>query len=219
MTLPVAPLRARVVQKRRVSMAALEPVRAQPDWIDMMRRTAAGDHAALAELYDASSHLVFGLALRILGDRDTAEEAVVDVYAQAWREAKNYDAARGTACAWLMTLARSRSIDILRSQRRERATDPLESAGDVEASTPDPEAATSDAERHRFVHGAMNSLSSEQREAIELAYFAGLSHSEIAARLGQPLGTVKTRIRLGMMRLREVLGHLRAPAWAVEGRN
>ena len=183
----------------------------------MMQRTAAGDHAGLAELYDMSSHLVFGLALRILGDRDTAEDAVVEVYAQAWREAKNFDASRGTPCSWLMTLTRSRAIDILRSQKRDRAMDPLESAGDVEASTPGPEAATADAERHRFVRGALNRLSADQREAIELAYFTGLSHSEIAARLGEPLGTVKTRIRLGMIRMREVLGHLATPAWAVGG--
>ena len=116
-----------------------------------------------------------------------------------------------------MTITRSRAIDILRSRKRERVTDPLEAAGDIEASTPDPESATADAERHRFVRGALTNLSDDQREAIELAYFAGLSHSEIATRLGQPLGTIKTRIRLGMMRMRELLGHLAAPALAVSG--
>jgi RNA polymerase sigma-70 factor (ECF subfamily) len=183
----------------------------------MVRRAAAGDQAALAELYDATSHLVFGLALRILGDHGEAEDAVVEVYAQAWRTAHTFDPSRGTPCSWLLTLARSRAIDMLRARKRERATDPIESAGDVQAATPTPEEATGDAERHRFVHRAMAQLSVEQREAIELAYFSGLSHTEIAMQLGQPLGTIKTRIRLGMMRLRESLGHLSGAVTAASG--
>lgn len=182
------------------------------DWGVLVQRTAAGEQAALAELYDRSCHLVFGLALRILADRAAAEDAVVETYSQAWREAKAYDVQRGTASAWLLTLARCRAIDMLRSRKRERATDPLESAGDVPSAMPNPEESVGSAERDRFVRHALLGLSSEQREAIELAYFGGLSHTEIAARLSQPLGTVKTRIRLGMMRLRELLGHLATPA-------
>ena len=183
----------------------------------MVRRTAAGDHAALAELYDASSHLVFGLALRILGDRSEAEDAVVEVYTQAWRNAHTYDPSRGSPCSWLLTLARSRAIDMLRSRKRERATDPIESAGDVQADTPNPEEVTADTERQRFVRRALEALNTEQRVAIELAYFSGLSHTEIAMQLGQPLGTIKTRIRLGMIRLRESLGHLSGPVMAASG--
>lgn len=200
-----------VVQTHAVSVVPAAKESSGPDWNALIQRVVGGDHQALAEIYDASSHLVFGLALRILSDRDAAEDIVIEVYSQAWRTAAAFEPQRGSVCSWLLTLARSRAIDLLRSHKRERATDPLESAGDVEASTPDPESATADAERFRFVRGAIEKLSAEQREVIELAYFTGLSQSEIAARLGQPLGTVKTRVRLAMMHLRDLLGHLTAP--------
>lgn len=216
---PIAPVRIRVVETPSVSTDHSQSMRAEPDWSGLVRRTAAGDHTGLAELYDATSQLVFGLALRILGDRNEAEDVVVEVYTQAWRSAHTYDASRGTPCSWLLTLTRSRAIDMLRSRKRERASDPLEAANDVQTDTPNPEDATADAERHRFVRRAIEGLSTEQREAIELAYFSGLSHTEIAMQLGQPLGTIKTRIRLGMMRLRELLGHLSGPVMAVSGDN
>ena len=155
--------------------------------------------------------MVFGLALRILGDRDAAEDAVVEVYTQAWKDAKTYDPRRGTAASWLLTLTRSRAIDILRARRRDDLADPIESASDIRAATPDPEEASTIAERQRLVRGALSGLNLEQRQAIELAYFSGLSHTEIALKLGQPLGTIKTRIRLGMLRMRELLDHLAPP--------
>ena len=184
----------------------------EADWAALMQRAASGDHVALAELYDASSPMVFGLALRILGDRDAAEDAVVEVYAQAWRDAKSFDSRRGTPASWLLTLTRSRAIDMRRSRRHDQSADPLESAAEVRSAAPDPEEASSAAEQRRFVRGALGGLKSEQREAIELAYYSGLSHTEIAVKLGQPLGTIKTRIRLGMMRMRELLDHLGASA-------
>jgi len=168
---------------------------------------ASGDHAAMAELYDATSSIVYGLAVRILDDRNTAEDAVIEVYAQAWREAKNFDPTRATPSGWLLMMARSRAIDLRRAHRRDETTDPLESAADLHSNLPTPEDANADAERHRFVRQALTSLSHDQREAIELAYFSGLSHTEISMKLGQPLGTIKTRIRLGMMQLRELLLH------------
>ncbi len=179
--------------------------RAAHDWTELVRRVGAGEHSAVAELYDATSHLVFGLALRVLGDRALAEDAVVEVYAQVWRQAASYDPGRGTAISWLLTPMRSRAIDMARVRSRERATEPLEAASEVPSASPGPEATTVAAERSRFVRAALASLSADQRELIELAYFSGLSHSEIAARLDQPLGTVKTRIRAGMTRLRELL--------------
>jgi RNA polymerase sigma-70 factor (ECF subfamily) len=110
-----------------------------------------------------------------------------------------------------------RAIDLVRARKRDQSTDPIESANHVYSDKPSPEEATADAERHRFVRRALISLKADQREAIELAYFSGLSHTEIAARLGQPLGTIKTRIRLGMTQLREVLDHLvLAPMAATE---
>lgn len=212
----VAPWGRRVLSSRTVPPANVpaESLRADPDWIGLIRQASAGDQTALAEFYDLTSHMVFGLALRILGQREAAEDTVIEVYAQAWREAKAYDPQRGTPCSWLLNLTRSRAIDLLRSRNRDRATDPLEAASEVQDGTPDPEEATADAERRRFVRGALGHLTADQREAIELAYFSGLSHTEIAEQLGQPLGTVKTRIRLGMMRMRELLGHLTSPAMA-----
>jgi RNA polymerase sigma-70 factor (ECF subfamily) len=162
----------------------------------------------MAELYDASSARVFGLALRILGDRNAAEDAVVEVYAQAWRDASSFDARRGNVRTWLMTLARSRAIDILRSRKREPTSYPLEAASEVHSGGPGPEEQSSELQRRNYVRAALDSLRPEQRETIELAYFSDFSHSEIASKLGQPLGTIKTRIRLGMMALRELLEHM-----------
>jgi RNA polymerase sigma-70 factor (ECF subfamily) len=173
----------------------------------MIRRVAEGDQSAVGELYDATSRLVYGLALRILSDAGAAEEVTIDVFAQVWRQAASYDPRRGTPSAWLLTLARSRAIDRLRSGAQERRrAEPLEV---VEATQPSsgesPEESAAEAERRALVRSALDALPREQREVIELAYFGGLSHSEIAARLDQPLGTVKTRIRLAMGRLRDSL--------------
>jgi RNA polymerase sigma-70 factor (ECF subfamily) len=167
---------------------------------------ADGDHSALTTLYDSTSRLVFGLILRVVTDRSSAEEVLLDVYTQVWRQASTYDAKRGAPLAWLMTIARTRGIDRLRSGRHEHQhKESLDAIGEVTASTASPEADTVSAERRQLVRSALDTLSAEQREVIELAYYSGLSHSEIALRLGQPLGTVKTRTRLGMMKLRDML--------------
>jgi RNA polymerase sigma-70 factor (ECF subfamily) len=176
-------------------------------WGGLIEQTARGDASALAALYDGTSALVNGLALRILQDPGAAEEVTHDVYLQVWRQASRYDAARGAPLAWLLTLARSRAIDRHRAgagQRRE--SEPLAAAVAFAAPGPCPEESSAAAERARLVRGALADLAADQRKTIELAYFGGLSHAEIAATLGEPLGTVKTRIRLGMMRLREALG-------------
>mgnify|MGYP003877208377 CR=1 FL=1 len=177
----------------------------------LVRRLAAGDQAAMAEFYDQTHQMVYGLALRVLADAHAAEDVMVEVYAQAWRQAGEFDASRGSPSAWLLTMTRSRAIDARRARGRDRATEPLEMALNVGAAAPGPEALTVAAERHRFVHGALAHLSVELRQLIDLAYFGGLSHSEIAAQLGQPLGTVKTRIRSAMMQLRDRLAPLNAP--------
>jgi RNA polymerase sigma-70 factor (ECF subfamily) len=178
------------------SLAALEP---RPDDLGgLIERTANGEEAALAALYDATASLVNGLALRVLGDRGSAEEVTGDVYLQVWRQAVRYDGTRGAPLAWLLTLTRSRAIDRLRTGASQRArTAPIEAALRV---------ASAVRQRRQVVRSALTHLPAEQRRAIELAYFEGLSHSEIAATLGEPLGTVKTRVRLGMIRLRESLG-------------
>lgn len=177
--------------------------------ISVVQKIAQGDQAALAALYDSTNRLAYGLILRVLGDASSAEEVLLDVYTQIWRQAANYDTSRGGPLAWLMTIARSRAIDRLRSgwQDRQRK-EPLDLLNDRETEAVSPEENTVAAERQKFVRAALGSLSPEQREVIELAYYGGLSHSEIAIKLNQPLGTVKTRTRLGMMKLREALAPL-----------
>ncbi|HYV05599.1 MAG TPA: sigma-70 family RNA polymerase sigma factor [Blastocatellia bacterium] len=175
------------------------------DWTTLIRNSARGDQSALGELYDATSRLVFGLVLRIVGDRASAEEVLLDVYTQAWRQAANYDEARGAPLAWLMTIARSRAIDRIRSSKHDQQKDPLDAVAEISDREPSPEQATVDSERRQLVRAALETLPAEQREVLELAYYSGLSHSEIASRLGQPLGTVKTRTRLAMIKLRDML--------------
>lgn len=182
--------------------------------ISVVQRIAKGDQAALAALYDSTNRLAYGLILRVLGDASSAEEVLLDVYTQIWRQAANYDIGRGSPLAWLMTIARTRAIDRLRSgwQDRQRK-EPLDLLNDKETGAASPEEATVASERQKFVRQALSSLSPEQREVIELAYYAGLSHSEIATKLNQPLGTVKTRTRLGMMKLREALAPMLSSAF------
>ena len=162
----------------------------------LLRRTADGDRAALGQLYDRFASLANGLALRILRDVAEAEDVVQEVFLQVWRQAGRFDAARGTPEAWICTIARTRALDRLRRRaaRKEEAgaTDPLAGA----------EPGTEDA---LAVRTAVAALSDDQRRAVELAYYEGLTQSEIARRLGEPLGTIKTRIRTAMMRLREAL--------------
>ena len=187
-----------------------QPISLQQDqatWTDLMQRIAQGDESALGELYDHTSPIVFGLILRIVGDRGTAEEVTLDVYTQLWRQAGRYDAQRGTPLTWLMVLARSRALDSLRVRRNQGSLweQPLEAATEFVDPAHNPEEESVEGERSLFVQTALATLAPEQRQAIELAFFEGLSHTEIASYLAQPLGTVKTRIRLGMQHLRDCL--------------
>jgi RNA polymerase sigma-70 factor, ECF subfamily len=175
-------------------------------WRAFFGRTAQGDRDAFAALYDASSSLVYSLAFRILGNRADAEEVTLDVYLQVWREAGRFDAARGGVTSWLVTIGRSRALDRYRSHqtRQKREAGPVET--DSPSGAPSPEKLTAMSQDRRVVAEAMASLAPEQRQVIDLAYFHGMSQSEMAEYLGLPLGTVKTRVRLGMMRLRELIG-------------
>jgi len=171
-----------------------------------MEDVAAGDQVALGAIYDATSRRVFGLALSILRDHHAAQEVTMDVYTRVWQQARRFDALQGSAESWLLTLAHNRAIDCLRAQRRRNGRElPMEPEFDLQDSRPNPEAATSEADLARRVRRALESLPEEQRRAIVAAYFGGLSHTEVAAALGQPLGTVKTRIRSGLLALRRVL--------------
>lgn len=176
---------------------------------ELIRGVAEGDNQALASLYDATSRTVYGLLLRILSDPSSAEEVLLDVYAQVWRQAASYCPERGRPLAWLTTIARSRAIDRMRRTRNEqqRAV-PLDEAARA-AGGESVEEEVRAGEVRAVVRAALDALTPEQRDVIELAYYGGMSHSEIAAARGLPLGTVKTRTRLGLMRLREAL----SPAW------
>jgi len=175
----------------------------------LLARVVKGDQQAFSQLYDHSSTLLFTLAVRILGNREEAAELLQDVYLEIWRKVSRYDVGRGTPIAWLVTLTKSRAIDRLRARasRGYRSTNPLEAGTAAQMADPGPSPLETQADQElRIAVGtAVAGLPQAQQQAIELAYYEGLSHSEIAARLNQPLGTVKTRIKLGMSKLRESL--------------
>jgi RNA polymerase sigma-70 factor (ECF subfamily) len=173
-----------------------------------MERVRAGDRSALAELYDRHTPLLHALALRIVRRATDAEDVVQETWVQAWRSAARYDRARGSVVAWLITIARSRAIDRLRSMasRLNAETAAEAEAGLARTSAQDaPAAASAASELGGRVRAALTALPERQRHALELAYFGGLSQSEIAARLDAPLGTVKSWSRQGLLRLRELL--------------
>jgi RNA polymerase sigma-70 factor (ECF subfamily) len=169
-------------------------------------RVAAGDSSGLAALYDGYARPVYSLALRILRDASEAEDVVQEVFLQAWRQASRYDPSRGAVAAWLLTQARSRAIDRLRARRaRPAPADTAASASDVVDPSPGLDWQVISSEQVRRVRAAIDELPLLQRVAIELAYYEGCTQTEIADRLEQPLGTVKTRIRLALAKLREAL--------------
>ncbi len=171
-----------------------------------LERMASGDQEALAEIYDRHARPVYSLALRILQAQAEAEDVVQEVFSQAWRQASRYDKSRGRVAAWLLTLARSRAIDRLRARRARPDHAPEAHAPvDVADRAVPADLQLVSAEEAARVRAALERLPILQRAAIELAYYEGLTHTEIAARLEQPLGTVKTRIRQALMRLRESL--------------
>jgi RNA polymerase sigma-70 factor (ECF subfamily) len=175
-----------------------------PDDIALLEAVAAADLRAFQQLYDRHASALFALALKILGNRADAEDVLQEAFVQVWKTAGSFHSARGKPISWLILLTRSRAIDRLRSRRtRDRVTETAAHQPADDAPPASQQAVAS--ETQTLVRRAVESLDAEQRRLIELAYFGGLTQSEIAAQLGQPLGTVKTRIRAGMMRLRELL--------------
>ncbi len=175
---------------------------------DCLARVANGEEASLKLVYDALAPRVLGIAQQILRDRAVAEEAVVDVFAQVWRQAARFDVQKGSASTWVCTLARTRAIDLRRQRQRHQSREADLSDTEVEAfvdpsESPLRRAATND--RADVIQSALDELPGEQRKVVVAAFFGGLSHTEIAAAFGQPLGTVKTRIRSGLAALRSAL--------------
>jgi RNA polymerase sigma-70 factor (ECF subfamily) len=182
----------------------LHPEPAQPTDVALLNAIAARDEAALAQLYDRYDRILFGLLMRILNNREEAEDVLQEVFLQVWRKAADFDEKRGRPFTWLVTLTRSRGIDRLRTlAARERVA----VAGAREVSDEVSDAATDafKSEQRGLVSDALAKLPDEQKRPIMLAYFDGLTQTEIATRTGAPLGTVKTRMRTGMIRLRELL--------------
>ena len=181
----------------------------------LLARLKARDESALSELYDEMAPWVLGLAYRILQDDDEAEEVVGNVFTQVWRHADRHDARRGPLVPWILSIARNRALDLLRRRRRWwRKAERWERARVIDGSDNTPAASAAEASVpgfpvHREVHQALAALPEEQRRVVALAYFEGLSHSEIAKRLDVPLGTVKTRMRIAQGKLADALQHLK----------
>ena len=175
---------------------------------ELIARMASGDREAFSAFYEQYAPLAYGLILRIVRDAQDAAEVLQEVFWEAWQAAGSYDASRGSPEAWIFTRARSRAIDRVRSVRRRGETfvAPLDEAVAGPARTDDPVDRVAD---RSTVMGALAQLPEAQRQVIELAYYGGLTQTEIAERLTQPLGTVKTRMRTGLERLREALGRRR----------
>ena len=186
-------------------LTPLESSGAPPD-VALVRRLLQRDVNAFEELYDRHSRIVYGLVLRILQQASTAEEVVQDVFLQLWRNAAQYDTSRGPFLPWLLTLSRNRALDYLRlkSERQRRREDQTDELPAVIAA-PDFESRLDEKRRALRVRELIGALQPQQRHAIELAYFEGLTHSEIAAKLQEPLGTVKSWIRNGLLKLKEGL--------------
>jgi RNA polymerase sigma-70 factor (ECF subfamily) len=180
------------------------PMAPEDDAADLMRRVAGGDQGAFAALYDQLASLVFGVSKRVLHDTSYAEEVTQEVFLEIWRQAPRFDGSRGSVRAWAATIARRRAVDRVRSEqaRRDRHL------ADAAVADPPP-AATDEVAIDRDLRtraaAALDQLSPPQRQALELAYFGGCTHVEIADRLGIALGTAKTRVRDGLIRLRQVM--------------
>ncbi len=189
--------------------------------VELVRRMQLGDERALGVFYDRWSPVVSALAARIVKSAGDVEDVVEETFWQAWRHANRFTEGRGSVQTWLLTIARSRALDRLRSIRR-RGEEPIDGSGQdsmmssadpaMRASASDPALDVEQNEQRQFILSALAELPSEQREALELGYFGGLSQSEIAERTGQPLGTIKTRMRLAMQKLRDRLSPLREVA-------
>jgi len=177
----------------------------ETEWQDLVRSIAAGDQHALHALYERTHRIVYTLSVRITGNRETAEEVTLDVFHGVWRSASSYDPAGGPVVGWLVNQARSRAIDRLRFERRKKRTKDPASAAPLAMEEREPHENLQARDRARLLREALTLLSAVERQAIETAFFSGLTYEQTALRLNRPVGTIKTRIRSGLEKLHEVL--------------
>jgi RNA polymerase sigma-70 factor, ECF subfamily len=177
----------------------------EKEWVALVQSIAAGDQLALHALYERTHRVVFTLIMRISSNRETAEELTLDVFFDVWRRASRYDAANGTVLGWIMNQARSRAIDRLRFEKRKKRVDPQASDPLVTIETGDCHDVLEFKQQSQALRSALALLTPDERQTIEAAFFSELTYAEVAARFNQPLGTVKTRIRSGLNKLRQAL--------------
>jgi RNA polymerase sigma-70 factor (ECF subfamily) len=177
----------------------------EKEWVGLVQSIAAGDQLALHALYERTHRVVFTLIVRITSSRETAEELTLDVFHDVWQRASRYDASNGTVLGWIMNQARSRAIDRLRFEQRKKRVDPHASDALPAIETGESHDVLELKEQSRALRNALTVLTPDERQAIEAAFFSELTYAEVAARLNQPLGTVKTRIRSGLHKLRQAL--------------
>jgi RNA polymerase sigma-70 factor (ECF subfamily) len=190
-------------------------IRSNAEDVALIRRMCDADETALGALYDRWMRSLYSLVFHLLKDADEAEDVVEETFWQAWRKASSYEPSRGAVSTWLLTIGRRRALDRLRAKGRRREEPLTRESGavaDMAAPGPDPSAAAEASERRTHVLAALRELPEEQREVLDLGYFQGLSQTEIAEATGQPLGTVKTRMRLAMQKLKEPLSMYRESA-------
>jgi RNA polymerase sigma-70 factor (ECF subfamily) len=177
----------------------------EAEWVALVESVAAGDQLALHALYERAHRVVFTLIMRITANRETAEEVTLDVFHDLWRRASSYQATGGTVLGWIMNQARSRAIDRLRFEQRKKRVQPETELEMPATGTDDPGDRISFKQQSQAVRRAFAVLTLEERSAIEAAFFSELTYAEVAARLNQPLGTIKTRIRSGLRKLRQAM--------------
>jgi len=177
-------------------------------WVELVQSVAAGDQQALYALYERTHRLVFTLAVRITNSAESAEELTVDVFHDVWRRAAAYDPAGGSVVGWIMNQARSRAIDRVRFEQRKKRDGTGPDGPPVAAPPPDPADIVDLRDQGRLLRDALQVLTWAERQSIEAAFFSELTYREVAVELGQPLGTVKTRIRSGLGKLRKALTDL-----------
>jgi len=188
-----------------VLYARSKPLVSEAEWVALVQAVAAGDQGALIALYERTHRLVYTFTMRITGNRETAEEVTLDVFHDVWRRASRHQAADGTVLGWIMNQARSRAIDRLRFEQRKKRVHPETAEALPATATDDPGDGVAFKQQSRALRSAFAVLTPDERCAIETAFFSDLTYAETAARLDEPLGTVKTRIRSALQKLRQAL--------------